>query len=152
MTNIGSATHAVLDFVPPKGDTGEQGPGARRARPARAARPSPRRWTRRALLDQRRRLCKPRARQRPRPLPAGRGDRRGGLWAPRRYRPSGRPVPRAKGEKGDPGDTALPGSETAAGPGARPARPAPRAQGDTGERGAQGYTFTPALDAAGNLS
>ena len=28
VTNIGSATHAVLDFVLPKGDTGEQGPRA----------------------------------------------------------------------------------------------------------------------------
>ena len=26
VTNIGSATHAVLDFVLPKGDTGGQGP------------------------------------------------------------------------------------------------------------------------------
>ena len=63
VTNIGSATHAVLDFVLPKGDTGEQGP---------------------------------------------------------------------RGETGETG----------------PQGP----KGDTGERGAQGYTFTPALDAAGNLS
>ncbi len=56
-------------------------------------------------------------------------------------------TPGPRGEKGDPGPQGTKGETGPTGP-QGPAG----AKGDTGDRGPQGYTFTPKVDASGNLS
>ena len=127
VTNIGSATHAVLDFVLPKGDTGEQGPqGA-------AGETGPRGATFTPALDAEGVLS---------------WTNDGGFANPAPVSVRGPRGP--QGEKGDMGEAGPQGPQGATGPQGETGPQGPK--GDTGERGAQGYTFTPALDAAGNLS
>ena len=163
VTNIGSATHAVLDFVLPKGDTGEQGPrGA-------AGETGPRGATFTPALDAEGVLSWTNDGGFANPAPASvRGPRgpqgekgetgEAGPQGPQGAAgPQGETGPRGeKGEKGDTGGTgpAGPQGETGPqGPRGETGETGPQGpKGDTGERGAQGYTFTPSVDAAGNLS
>ena len=160
VTNIGSATHAVLDFVLPKGDTGEQGPqGA-------AGETGPRGATFTPALDAEGVLSwtndggfanpAPVSVRGPRGPQGEKGDMgEAGPQGPQGATgPQGETGPRGeKGEKGDTGGTGPAGPQGETGPQGPQGETGPQGpKGDTGERGAQGYTFTPALDAAGNLS
>ena len=136
VTNSGSVTHAVLDFVLPKGDTGERGPqGA-------AGETGPRGATFTPALDADGVLS---------------WTNDGGFANPDPVSVRGPQGPQGvKGEKGDTGGTGPAGPQGDTGPqgpqGDTGATGPQGPKGETGERGAQGYTFTPALDAAGNLS
>lgn len=107
--NSGSETHAVLDFVLPKGDAGEQGPKGE------TGDIGPRGATFTPALDAEGVLS----------------------WTNDAGFENPAPVS-VRGPQGTQGET---GAEGPQGP-----------KGDTGERGAQGWTFTPSVDTAGNLS
>lgn len=140
VVNSGDGTHAVLDFVLPKGDqgaqgekgvTGDMGPRGATFTPSVDVDTGLLSWTNDAALPN------------PEPVdirgPKGDAGEKGDTGA---QGPQGEP-----GEKGDTGATGPQGPKGDTG-----AQGETGPKGDTGERGPQGFTFIPSVDEDGNLS
>lgn len=137
VTNVGSGTHAVLDFVLPrgdKGDTGEKGdqgdlgPRGATFTPSVDMETGLLSWTNDAAMPN------------PEPVdirgPQGERGEKGETGAQGPKGDTG-----ATGPQGEPGPQGEAGPQGETGP-----------QGVAGERGPQGCTFTPSVDTSGNLS